>query len=446
MVVLSLDINSILADNEPLSDEQYCQLVTKVRQGERQRLQFMQHLQEAIDNNGNQLSGNPVMSLKVAQGLFALGNYAESLNWLEKSGAGKQACYFKALVHKALGHYDQAIHEYEQAESKGWDSFDIAVSIVDCLRRAGKLEEAAERLKRISRVGDIRAEYHYQLAQLHKANGFYEEAIEECEKAVALDRNHTEALFFLAFNYDLYGLEEKAIGYYKQCINSDVPSVSALLNLAVLYEDAEDYTNALICIKRVLAAYPNHQRARMYLKDIESSLTMYYDEDQERKVDRRNKVLEIPISDFELSVRSRNCLRKMNIKTLSDLLKVTESELLAYKNFGETSLHEIKTILNSKGLRLGQMLEEHKNEIVKKPAKTSGPEGEDAVLETPVTQLEMSVRSRKCLERLNINTIGELINCTEAELLGCKNFGMTSLTEIKQSLKKHELTLRRLED
>ncbi len=84
---------------------------------------------------------------------------------------------------------------------------------------------------------------------------------------------------------------------------------------------------------------------------------MYYDED-DRRGDRRNAVLDIPITDFELSVRSRNCLKKMNIRTLGDLLSTTEQELLRYKNFGETSLNEIKALLAQKGLRLGQAAED----------------------------------------------------------------------------------------
>ena len=67
-------------------------------------------------------------------------------------------------------------------------------------------------------------------------------------------------------------------------------------------------------------------------------------------------MLNIPVTDFELSVRSRNCLKKMNIKNLGDLLRTSEQELLSYKNFGETSLNEIKSLLASKGLRLGQNL------------------------------------------------------------------------------------------
>ena len=85
---------------------------------------------------------------------------------------------------------------------------------------------------------------------------------------------------------------------------------------------------------------------------------MFYDEDLERKEDRLNQILRTPITDFELSVRARNCLNKMNIVTLGDLVRQTEQELLAYKNFGETSLNEIKEILSSKNLRLGMAHEE----------------------------------------------------------------------------------------
>jgi DNA-directed RNA polymerase subunit alpha len=63
-----------------------------------------------------------------------------------------------------------------------------------------------------------------------------------------------------------------------------------------------------------------------------------------------------------------------------------------------------------------------------------------------VADLELSVRSRKALQRLNINTLADLASRTEAELLGCKNFGQTSLNEIKQQLAAHGMGLRKLEE
>ena len=76
---------------------------------------------------------------------------------------------------------------------------------------------------------------------------------------------------------------------------------------------------------------------------------MFYDEDAQRRRDRVSQVLNVPVTDFELSVRSRNCLQKMGIITLGDLARCTEQELLASKNFGETSLVEIREMLASQG-------------------------------------------------------------------------------------------------
>jgi DNA-directed RNA polymerase subunit alpha len=442
------DLDSLIFENnEPLSDEQFQSLAKLVRAGERERIQFQEDFVPAAKKRAAAFSQNPVMALKVAQAFYAAGEYEEAIKWFDWAGAGATQCLLKARCLREIGQFDPAQAEFEQAEKKGCDSFQMAMEIVETLRRKGDLETARDQLKRVSRMGDIRAEYHFQVGCLHDANGLREEALDEYEQAVTLDGNHTRALFALAYACDLYGVEKKAIHYYKKCIASGKVHVSALINLGVLYEDLENYEEARKCILRVLAAYPNHERARLFLRDIESSLTMYYDEDQERRVDKRNQVLQIPISDFELSVRSRNCLKKMNIRNLGDLLRITEQELLAYKNFGETSLHEIKSVLTQKGLRLGQMLEDRSDgRIADQPAEEEQNEAANDLRALPVDELKLSVRARKALQRLNINTIGELIQCTEAELLGCKNFGLTSLQEVKRGLKEKELALRTLED
>ena len=82
---------------------------------------------------------------------------------------------------------------------------------------------------------------------------------------------------------------------------------------------------------------------------------MFYDEEAQKRQERLNQVLSIPVTDFELSVRSRNCLQKMGVRTLGDLTRISEMELLSSKNFGETSLVEIRDMLHSKGLRSGHV-------------------------------------------------------------------------------------------
>ena len=68
---------------------------------------------------------------------------------------------------------------------------------------------------------------------------------------------------------------------------------------------------------------------------------------------------------------------------------------------------------------------------------------EQAVLLRPITDLYLSVRTRKCLNRLEIKTLGELINHTADELLECKNFGVVGLREIKEKLSALNLSLRK---
>lgn len=128
----------------------------------------------------------------------------------------------------------------------------------------------------------------------------------------------------------------------------------ALVNLGLIYEDRGQFDRAVRCYQRVVDAFPNHQRAAPFLRDSQASGDMFFDEDALKKRDRVSQVLNLPVTDFELSVRSRNCLQKMGIMTIGDLCRTTEQELLSSKNFGETSLIEIREMLASKGLQLGQ--------------------------------------------------------------------------------------------
>jgi DNA-directed RNA polymerase subunit alpha len=133
----------------------------------------------------------------------------------------------------------------------------------------------------------------------------------------------------------------------------------------------------------------------------------------------------------------------MNIRTLGDLTRVTEAQLLASKNFGETSLAEINEIMRSKGLHIGQSIEQGVNyaETRRFPQQQLSAE-EQAVMNKPVSELNLSVRARKCMNRLGITTLGELVSRTADELLEAKNFGMTSLTEVRDKLVQYGLKLR----
>lgn len=289
------------------------------------------------------------------------------------------------------------------------------------------------------------AQAAFQEAKAAAAAGDRLAALDLFDKAHTLDDGNPEYAFMHAYHLDLLGEEEQAMSLYEELANGDRPHVNALVNLAVIYEDRGDIKRAERCLRQVLDTHPNHARARLFMKDVEASKDMYYDEEQARDRAKQNALLDTPVTDFELSVRARNCLRKMQIRTLGDLLKITEAELLSYKNFGETSLVEIKQMLQSKGLKLGQGLDggmsRHRRDVYQE-LKGKAP---DAVLNKPISVLELSVRSRKALNMLGVQTIGDLATRTEAELMSVKNFGQTSLEEIVIKLREHGLDLRTLD-
>jgi DNA-directed RNA polymerase subunit alpha len=95
------------------------------------------------------------------------------------------------------------------------------------------------------------------------------------------------------------------------------------------------------------------------------SIFINFEEQAEDEEEPANQVVEVvnenlakSVDELELSVRSYNCLKNANIKTIGELVQKTESEMLKTKNFGRKSLNEIKDILGSMGLGLGLELDE----------------------------------------------------------------------------------------
>jgi DNA-directed RNA polymerase subunit alpha len=84
--------------------------------------------------------------------------------------------------------------------------------------------------------------------------------------------------------------------------------------------------------------------------------------EQEAEVSRIRKVLRMSVDELELSVRSHNCLRSANIKTMADLVRRSESELLKFRNFGRKSLAELSEIIEQHGLNFGMDVDKYLKE------------------------------------------------------------------------------------
>ena len=368
------------------------------------------------------------------------------------------AAYYLAQSQVAQRKYDDAAETFQRAASEGFDEVQAELERAGSVRLSGDVDRADELLTAVSRRAATRAEYSYQKGCVLADRGDTSGAMEYFERAVDMDARHSRATFRLAGLNALLGEDAEAIRLYEQSLSKPPLFLGALINLGLLYEDQENYPAAAYCFRRVLEVYPNHERARLFLKDVEAAGDMYYDEDLARRQRELEQVMRIPITDFELTARSRNGLERAGINTLGDLTQVSEAELLAAKNFGETSLNEIKDILESKGLHVGQMAE---MEAQPAAAPVQGPLGavtpkvqpaygagddltpaERAKLERPVADLQLSVRARKCLTRLGIQTLGELVSRTPDELMSVRNFGVTSLNEIRQKLVDFDIKLR----
>jgi len=305
----------------------------------------------------------------------------------------------------------------------------------------GELDSARKALASLPRNEETRGEVKFLEGYLQELGYDREGAVRTYEALLRDDPEHTEAAFRAALLYDQFGDDELAVDMYERCTSRPPTHVNAMLNLALIYEEDGRLDEAESLVRAVLKENPNHARAEQMLKSVESVQEMVMEDPAYRERDGRDAMLDTPVSDFELSVRSRNCLKQMNIRTLGDLLETTEAELLSYRNFGETSLNEIKAMLQQKGLRLGQSLQIP--EPLPPVARLPHVSGDASIhLRRPISEMELSVRSRKCLQRLGIATLGELTMRTESELLATKNFGQTSLNEIKQQLETFGLSLR----
>ena len=485
-----IDVVGTLRGDGPFGTEQV-RLLEKAVAGT-QPAEVRQHLAELEREIGEE-GGGDRRNLAAGVTHYLLGQHDRAVERLSAVSGNGLADYYRAQALQGTQRWDDALDALDAAAAAGHDEVQCELEKAGVVRQAGDTEKADEMLTAVSRKAATRAEYCYQKGCVMADRGDTLGAVEYFERAVDMDARHSRAMFRLAGLMDLLGEDREAIRLYEQALSKPPLFMGAMMNLGLLYEDAENYPAAAYCFRRVLQVYPNHERALLFLKDVAAATSMYYDEEAMRRQRELEQQMRVPITDFELTARSRNGLERAGIATLGDLCRTSEDELLAAKNFGDTSLNEIKEILDSRGLRIGQLVEQDVAEgagygyspgyggapggygasagMAQPPAPLApgasplsavapaaapggvgGPKNpfvsddispaERAKLERPVGDLNLSVRARKCLTRLGIVTLGELTSRTPDELMSVRNFGVTSLNEIRQKLTDFDMKLR----
>lgn len=122
------------------------------------------------------------------------------------------------------------------------------------------------------------------------------------------------------------------------------------LTLQVTTSGAADPEDAVADAAEILRA---HFEYFLAVQEEEGEL----DTELEAKHDRLKALFLRPVDKLELSVRSSNCLKASNIRTLGDLVQKSEPEMLQFRNFGQKSLEEIADILQRHGLHFGMDVE-----------------------------------------------------------------------------------------
>ncbi len=435
---VAIDLKDLVLSNTTFGPNE----ITQIRAAIAKDYSHFAELRDAVGQIEQETSRSPAMQAKLGVCQFMLGRFTDSLATLKTADGGALALFYQAKCHFELGNYSESITAFDSARKSGYDADHCNLGIAQSKRYSGQIEEAMGLLDNMFGPIEQTAEYLYQRgATVAAVGGNLPETIALYERAIQVDPTHAGALFGLALENDRHGNDQEALALYERAATAFPTGIGALVNLGIAYEDVGHYEKAQRCYRRILETYPDHPRARLYMKDASGSGNILYDEETQRRNDRLAQVLNIPVTNFELSVRSRNCLQRMGIHTLGDLTQVTEAELLSSKNFGETSLYEIREILASKDLSLGMFAHEKKSS--EPPIDTShmSPD-EQALLERPIADLNLSVRARKCMVRLGITSIGELVRRTGDDLLESKNFGVTSLNEVREKLADLGLKLR----
>lgn len=382
-------------------------------------------------------------------GFWLIGDFQRAVDVLAKFPDDNVAAFTRAKAFLSLEKPAQALPIFEKLSKAYPDEprpragmlearIEADIESEDEMKALANLEPA---LKAAPTSFGASAEGHYIHGRAAELRRDWEKALDHYTEARELDPSHRANLSRLGHLAERVGLDEIALEAYQTLATMLPIDRNVLMNLGTLYEDFGRDDDAATCFDLAARAFPTDVRLRRFLEDARAGMDMYYDEDLERKQDRLDQILRIPITDFELSVRARNCLNKMNILTLGDLVRQSEQELLSYKNFGETSLAEIKEILASKGLRLGMARDEAVASIEAARRRYAGSENAE-VMNKAVSELELSIRARRTVESMGCLTVGDIVQHSEDELLGMPNFGQTSLQELKSKLAELGLRLR----
>jgi tetratricopeptide (TPR) repeat protein len=247
------------------------------------RSQVFRSVQE-IERLRDWLASPMARGMKRGLVLWSLGRHAEALPLLEEQKTNPAIAVCLARSYAALGRTDEALKVLGNRKTDALQ----ASAALHVLERANRRDEFAKTLADCEKVLSETERFYFQ-GRLREFDGDAVGAIACYDEALARDNAHPEALFRLAVNVDLRGEDEEARELYERALMHPPVNVSCVINLGILYEDIGNYRRAMQCFDLALQAQPDNARARLYRRDAAAALNMYYDEDQERREDKKQQ-------------------------------------------------------------------------------------------------------------------------------------------------------------
>ena len=405
MSLVESDVKQMVLGGGPFGPQEIKQIVSAIAED------FSQYrtLRDSVAELEAREERSPAAGVRLGVCQYLLGRYGLAVDALKTGDGGALAHFYLAKCYFAQQHYDEAIASYEAAHGAGYNADDCILGKAEAQRMAGNADAALATLDQPVGAVEQTAEYLYQRGATVAALGGNPPRSRGPVRAGRRGRSesrrrpvrpgHAKTIAAATTRWPSISTSARP---------QQFPTyVGTLLNLGVLYEDRQQYDRAQQCYQRILESVSqpcpgpavSEGRAglgRHVLRRRRAAQARPCQPGAERAGHRLRAVgpqPQLPAKDGHPHAGRPGPLHRAGAA--------------GQQEFGETSLVEIREMLASKGLSLGQFAT-----TKPEPEPAFEPEfmspDEQAMLDRPIADLNLSVRARKCMIRLGLNTIGEL--------------------------------------
>jgi DNA-directed RNA polymerase alpha subunit len=248
---------------------------------------------------------------------------------------------------------------------------------------------------------------------------------EKCELLKAMRKEIAEANGIVYFTSECT-FQGECLGYCPKC-DAEARYLDSELNR--LAKEGKEIKVSGLTYQKFLATAEAATGSRNSIPDNELMVEGHADYMKE-------KVLGMKVEELDFSSRTLNALKRANINTVEEIISFTEDEIIKIRNIGETGFTELLKKLRGLGLSFRESEVYTMGMFIERP-EVKG----EKVLEFTIEEMEFSVRTYTCLKRAGINTVEDLINRTESDMIKVRNLGRKSLEEVIQKLNALGLSL-----